>query len=178
MALVKCKECGEKVSTKAKACPNCGAKPPKKTSFVTWGVLLIIGLAVYGGMQENASKTPEQRAAEAQERQQREAEEARKEAAEEARRDERIREYSWMEAGKDAVRAKLKDPDSAEFRNVVFVRGEDDVPVTCGEVNAHNSFGGKSGFQHFLSAGSPERTWLEEEVQDFASLWNRFCAGG
>ncbi|WP_394854470.1 zinc-ribbon domain-containing protein [Shewanella xiamenensis] len=26
MALVKCKECGEQVSTKAKSCPKCGAK--------------------------------------------------------------------------------------------------------------------------------------------------------
>ena len=26
MSLVKCKECGSEVSTKAKACPNCGAK--------------------------------------------------------------------------------------------------------------------------------------------------------
>jgi RNA polymerase subunit RPABC4/transcription elongation factor Spt4 len=52
MALVKCKECGEKVSTKSKACPNCGAKPPKKTSFVTWGVLIIILIALYGGWQK------------------------------------------------------------------------------------------------------------------------------
>lgn len=36
MALVKCKECGNQVSTDAKACPSCGAKPPKKTSMLTW----------------------------------------------------------------------------------------------------------------------------------------------
>ncbi|WP_412514572.1 MULTISPECIES: zinc-ribbon domain-containing protein [Shewanella] len=30
MALVKCKECGEEVSTKAKTCPKCGAKAPTK----------------------------------------------------------------------------------------------------------------------------------------------------
>ncbi len=29
MALVKCDECGHGVSTKAAACPNCGAPPPK-----------------------------------------------------------------------------------------------------------------------------------------------------
>jgi RNA polymerase subunit RPABC4/transcription elongation factor Spt4 len=48
MALVKCKECGEKVSTKAKACPKCGAKSPKKTSVVTWLVLVLIVAGVYG----------------------------------------------------------------------------------------------------------------------------------
>jgi hypothetical protein len=35
MALVNCTECGESVSTKANACPNCGAKPPKQTSALT-----------------------------------------------------------------------------------------------------------------------------------------------
>lgn len=41
MALVKCKECGGAVSTKAKACPTCGAKV-KKTSAFTWLVLLLL----------------------------------------------------------------------------------------------------------------------------------------
>jgi hypothetical protein len=46
MALVKCKECNEQVSTSAKSCPKCGAKPPKKTSVVTWvvGIFLIFGV--------------------------------------------------------------------------------------------------------------------------------------
>lgn len=47
MALVKCKECGEDVSTKAKACPKCGAKAPKKTSLFTWFVLIFILFTVY-----------------------------------------------------------------------------------------------------------------------------------
>lgn len=53
MALVKCKECNEEVSTKAKTCPKCGAKAPKKTSLLTWLVLIIIVIFVY-----SASKTP------------------------------------------------------------------------------------------------------------------------
>jgi RNA polymerase subunit RPABC4/transcription elongation factor Spt4 len=61
MALVKCKECGEKVSTKAKTCPNCGAKAPKKTSLFTWLVLLMIVVIVYAVNQTpsnyNASST-------------------------------------------------------------------------------------------------------------------------
>lgn len=47
MALVKCKECGEEVSNKAKSCPKCGAKAPKKTSLLTWLVLILIILGVY-----------------------------------------------------------------------------------------------------------------------------------
>jgi hypothetical protein len=47
VALSKCKECGEQISTKADACPKCGAKPTKKTSAFTWFVLILIFLGVY-----------------------------------------------------------------------------------------------------------------------------------
>lgn len=50
MALVKCKECGEQVSTKAKVCPSCGGKAPKKTSIVTWLVLIVIIIGGWGAV--------------------------------------------------------------------------------------------------------------------------------
>ena len=52
MSLVKCKECGQGVSTKAASCPNCGAKAPKKTSLFTWLVLVLIIAGVYGASQD------------------------------------------------------------------------------------------------------------------------------
>ena len=45
MALVKCKECGSQVSSKAKACPSCGAKPQKTVG--TFGGLVVIGIAIF-----------------------------------------------------------------------------------------------------------------------------------
>jgi hypothetical protein len=53
-------------------------------------------------------------------------------------------------AAEKAVRGMLKDPDSAEFRNLRVV----DKPsvqegVVCGEVNAKNSYGGYNGFKEF-----------------------------
>lgn len=54
MALVKCKECGGSVSNKAKNCPNCGAKAPKKTSVVTW---LVLALMVFVGYVSTKSPT-------------------------------------------------------------------------------------------------------------------------
>ena len=45
MALVKCKECGHDVSTNAKACPNCGARPPSK-SGIGWALFVGIGAVV------------------------------------------------------------------------------------------------------------------------------------
>ena len=55
MALVECKECGERVSTKAKTCPKCGVKAPKKTSIVTWLVLIFIIFVVYAASQNPTS---------------------------------------------------------------------------------------------------------------------------
>lgn len=47
MALVKCKECGNQVSTEAKACPTCGAKPPRKTGLWTWVIAIFFGFVVF-----------------------------------------------------------------------------------------------------------------------------------
>lgn len=55
MALVKCIECGEQISNKAKACPKCGAVQPKKTSIFTWLVLVLV---VYFGYVANKISTP------------------------------------------------------------------------------------------------------------------------
>lgn len=81
----------------------------------------------------------------------------------------------WTETGKEAVLQKLKDSDSAKFKNVYFNKGERGVPVTCGEVNSKNSFGAYRGYQKFISAGKPELTYLQEEVEDFNVAWNSFC---
>jgi hypothetical protein len=84
-------------------------------------------------------------------------------------------ELAWIEKGKDAVRAKLKDPESAQFRNVFFHRGADNIPMACGEVNGKNSFGGYEGFQRFVSAGKSKLTFLENDVSDFSSVWGKMC---
>ncbi|NTU73942.1 hypothetical protein HGB07_07350 [Candidatus Roizmanbacteria bacterium] len=52
-----------------------------------------------------------------------------------------------IEKAKDAIREKLKDPESAQFRNV-RVGAEDFKPVR-GEVNAKNSYGGYIGYDKF-----------------------------
>jgi len=55
MALTKCSECGEQISTKAAACPKCGAAPKKKISLFTWLVIAFIGFAVLGSVTGNKS---------------------------------------------------------------------------------------------------------------------------
>ena len=87
MALIKCKECGEKVSSKAKACPSCGAKPPPQTSLFTWLVLIVIVLFVVVPFMSDTPQlnmTPEERAAAQARRDAERAAEREREAAEEA----------------------------------------------------------------------------------------------
>ncbi|MFC4161964.1 zinc ribbon domain-containing protein [Chitinimonas lacunae] len=46
MALIKCKECNNEVSSKAKICPKCGAKVVKYVHPVA--TILVIGAAIWG----------------------------------------------------------------------------------------------------------------------------------
>jgi len=45
MAMTKCKECGNEISTKADACPKCGAKI-RRTGCLTMGIAILIALVV------------------------------------------------------------------------------------------------------------------------------------
>ena len=73
---------------------------------------------------------------------------------------------------KQALEAKLKDPDTAKYRNVAayHVAG---AYAFCGEVNAKNGFGGYTGYERFV--GVPNQAFLESEVADFDTLWTKFC---
>lgn len=48
----------------------------------------------------------------------------------------------------------LKDPDSAQFKDLYVIRsthedGKTKFAILCGKVNAKNSYGGYVGFKHF-----------------------------
>lgn len=55
-----------------------------------------------------------------------------------------------IELSQQSVRDALKDPSSAQFRNVT-VRKSEAGRVVCGEVNAKNSYGGYVGFRQFVA---------------------------
>lgn len=56
-------------------------------------------------------------------------------------------------AAQRAVRASLKDPDSAQFKDVYANYTEEFQVVACGRVNSKNSLGGYTGFKRFVSNG-------------------------
>ncbi|WIX34151.1 hypothetical protein QO259_05670 [Salinicola sp. JS01] len=83
------------------------------------------------------------------------------------------RTYEVREIFRSAVRSGLKDPSSAQFRNEFFGQSGGNA-IGCGEVNAKNSFGGKSGYKRFVTAG--KSVSIEGESEDFSALWGVFCA--
>lgn len=148
MALVNCKECGEKVSTKAKSCPACGAKSRKKTSIITKFALVSFVLAMGIVIYDDATMTPDKRAvresariARAEIKEKEKIDKAAKKAEE--RCNDRILAFVM---GNSYVKKTLKAPSTAKFPYVT----DDDVRLTylgdCthqinGFVDAENSFG-------------------------------------
>lgn len=80
-------------------------------------------------------------------------------------------ESDMVRVGENAVRQVLRDGDNADFRGskIGAVNG---AKVVCGEVNSANGFGGKSGYQRFISNGGSV-TVLEEQMEagEFAQAW-------
>ena len=72
------------------------------------------------------------------------------------------------------IRARLKDPDSAEFSNIDVSRRGSAV-VVCGYVNANNGFGGKSGRERFIVSGLPHTLETDVEAGGFQPVWDTFC---
>lgn len=178
MALIKCKECGAKVSTKAKTCPQCGAKLKKGTSKLILGLLGLTILGMYlsvstGHKDTSVPPTKEEIAAKQALKEKKEQQKL-EEQAEHKRKDE---DWTSIAAAKNIIKKRLRDPDSAEFKNLIAKRRDGKIFIVCGEVNAKNGFGGMTGFQPFMSFGSSEMTWLPSDSKDFATNWNKFCAG-
>lgn len=75
-------------------------------------------------------------------------------------------------AATDAVKSRLKDPESARFGEIDVINN-----IACGSLNGKNSFGGYSGNQRFISAGFVENTFLETDMDkaDFDYVWSVKC---
>jgi len=48
------------------------------------------------------------------------------------------------------VAKTLRDPSSAQFREVIVRRATTGAQIVCGEVNGRNGYGGYAGFQEFI----------------------------
>ena len=129
MALIKCKECGNEISTTAKACPKCGAKI-KKTSIIAailWSVIFFF-IAIFILGQFGPSAPP--RTADQQENSTR---------------------YAAVQSAKAAIQANLRNPDTVQWDSA-FVNK--DASTVCVKYRAQNGFGGMSGEFFIVAAGN------------------------
>ena len=69
---------------------------------------------------------------------------------------------------RSAIVAEIKDPQSAQFKEVAVVRtrhSSGEITYFCGKINAKNSYGGYTGFQLFVSEGQD----IQIETKNFVS---------
>lgn len=151
MALIKCEECGNDVSTEAKACPKCGAKVKKPASRLSKLVVVLIGVAIIGSIVTAEPEAPPPPAT---------PEQTAEKAAEKAAADKRFHLAAGMVTTlKDAV----ADRDSLVVDSLWV---NDDASVLCAEYRARNGFGGMVR-EHLVVTGQGAR-------QD-AGAWNKHC---
>ena len=148
MALIKCRECGKDISTEAKACPHCGAKPPYRPSLA---FVLIAGLLVVFGIKasvESAAPTyqPPPKTAE-------------QIAVEEAADMRTKMAYVLIRN----VKNSLREPESLD---VIEVFSNEKADLLCMKYRARNGFGGYAiGYYVIGNFGD----------SDSVKAWNAMC---
>lgn len=76
-----------------------------------------------------------------------------------------------------AVRAQLKDGESARFQ-LVSAKRHENVVLICGNVNAKNSFGAYNGFRPFVYSTANDFAFFAEMMESpkaFQEAWNSSC---
>lgn len=97
-----------------------------------------------------------------------------------------IRDQKAIGAARELVSYGLRDPSSAQYRNVAARAG-----AVCGEVNGKNAYGAYAGFKHFivydgavtiepelapLAAGASVAALIASEAHnEFSGLWMMRC---
>lgn len=150
MALIKCKECGKDISTDAKVCPHCGAKPPYRPSLA---FILIAGLLVVFGIKASieSSRPPPQAAPK---------------TAEQIAEDEaKERRHLVVSVTAKKLKNALREPESVEW---LYMGTDEKAEVVCLQYRARNGFGGMS---------VEMMTVTTQEAGPEAVLWNRHCTG-
>lgn len=86
------------------------------------------------------------------------------------------KETEWIIVAERAVRARLRDADSARFTGsrVSYFQG---IPIACGRVNARNGFGGYSGDVRYIYGGEKIGALLESDMApgEMDAAWSKLC---
>jgi hypothetical protein len=157
MALVKCKECGTEISSKAATCPKCGVTVKRRTGCFTAtlaGVLALGGVAVVAGLFVD----PEPKSVEAPAEQ----------TPEEKKAAEGVARAALLAK---TIREGARNPSSFTLASAIVMESG----AACIEYRAQNGFGGMNLEQAVISADGTKAKKTGDS--GFNSLWNSQCAG-
>ena len=165
MALIACHECKKEVSTEAKTCPSCGAKVRNPAStkmnsrqkvFVASCLALIVFASIMGAKereereaQEEAARTPEQRAMKKKEEMQ----------------------DGLAAAGAATLKKAMKDPKSFALTSALVM----DDGTACYDYRAINSFGATLPSRAVMLPSGKILT-KDHDGGSFSNAWNSKCA--
>lgn len=123
MALVKCRECGEQVSTKAKACLKCGAAPQKTSILrILFAVMVVIFLYAAVFPSDKSPPVPV-------------------DPAVAAKKAEDSDFYTRADMAMELVQKAAREPESVTFEGVYVSQ---DKGTVCVFYRGRNGFGGIS----------------------------------
>ncbi|MGP9798170.1 hypothetical protein ACT3UJ_12520 [Halomonas sp. 86] len=80
-----------------------------------------------------------------------------------------------VKKSKEAVADRLRDPDSAQFRNIKSGKASNGLETVCGEVNGKNAYGAYSGYERFIANNGGRAVYLESQWPTFSVLWITDC---
>ncbi len=171
MALIKCHECGKKVSTEATVCPACGAAvkipEPKQVGasrnrIVKW-VLVIVALYALGGIIKavmEASKSPEELKQDAESNQAAQL----KKAEHDKQAVISMRRAKIAAIAAQTIQQAARNPASVIWEGIL---ANDDASVVCIEMRAQNGFGGMN---------IESMAVINGEIKTSDTAWNKNCA--
>ena len=158
MALVRCKACGNSISPKATACPNCGEPLPKRTSLLTWLVLGTVLCVAWVGFTrpESTSSAPPT-------------------VSQPSNPEKDVELGIAIKVGR-ALKAASKNPNSFELNSFLIFPGG----ATCFEYRARNSFNALVPGKAVFDATAGKTFVAEKDGNRFVKAWNAICtkAGG
>lgn len=161
MAMAVCKECKNPVSTTAKACPHCGAKPPRRVGLLGWLFVIFIFAPMVWIMASPAPETVSAAAPAVS------PEEAARRAAESAA--DKARSIRAA-AGAVAIKKAARNPDSVVLESAFHtVDG-----AVCYRYRAQNGFGGMNRAEAVLRKND---RMVGSGEAGFEAAWNAECAG-
>jgi hypothetical protein len=147
MALVKCHECGSEISSEAKSCPKCGAKPRPAVGVFGWLFVLAVAYGAWSFFSPSHAplKAPPSPA----------------EIAYQQQQEQLFQKTAIMAA---TIKRSLREPESVQWETIMV---NDDGSVMCFLYRARNGFGGMT---------RESVSFANDKASKEAAHWNKHCA--